>query len=116
MCAPQAIWALGNIAADCTDLQRAVLDEEVVQPLLGCMERYMGDASLLRHCAWLLANLCRPKPQDDALLVRALPCLHVPECVHVCCLCKPVFAHVPAFVHVHKCFIGSQAPKEPLPL
>uniref|UniRef100_A0A7S3QSF1 Importin subunit alpha n=2 Tax=Dunaliella tertiolecta TaxID=3047 RepID=A0A7S3QSF1_DUNTE len=64
----QAIWALGNIAADCTELQRAVLDEEVVFPLLECMERHMAHPSVLRHCAWLLSNLCRPKPQEDVLL------------------------------------------------
>ncbi|KAF5835017.1 armadillo-type protein [Dunaliella salina] len=64
----QAIWALGNIAADCTELQRAVLDEEVVHPLLDCMERHMTHPSVLRNCAWLLSNLCRPKPQEDVLM------------------------------------------------
>mmetsp|Transcript_2329 Transcript_2329/g.5203 ORF Transcript_2329/g.5203 Transcript_2329/m.5203 type:complete len:626 (+) Transcript_2329:275-2152(+) len=63
----QAIWALGNIAADCKDLQKLVLEEGVVDPLLHCIKRNMARTSLLRQSAWLLSNLCRPKPQLEEL-------------------------------------------------
>ena len=41
-------------------------------PLLAAMARNAENASLLRHAAWLLSNLCRPKPQTDDLFT-AIP-------------------------------------------
>lgn len=41
----------------------------MLPPLLGAMNRHQDKASLLRHSAWLLSNLCRPKPQTDDLFV-----------------------------------------------
>jgi hypothetical protein len=35
--------------------------------------------SVLRHFVWLMTNLCRPKPQEEALMVSV--CL---VCVYVC--------------------------------
>mmetsp|Transcript_30665 Transcript_30665/g.78324 ORF Transcript_30665/g.78324 Transcript_30665/m.78324 type:complete len:596 (-) Transcript_30665:465-2252(-) len=70
----QAIWALGNIAADSKELQKYVLEEEVVAPLLATMRRHANKPSLLRHAAWLLSNLCRPHPQSDDLF-QAIPVL-----------------------------------------
>ena len=88
-------------------VQRAVLDEGVLTPLLRCMQshcppaplpaatangsggRGSGDGTrttasaaaavtaatpslaLLRQGAWLLSNLCRPRPEDDRLYVSA---------------------------------------------
>ena len=89
--AQQIVWALGNIAADSRDMQKAVLEEGVLAPVLGCMRTSAaaaaaaaptappevddgsepkGPMALLRQSAWLLSNLCRPRPQDDKIYVR----------------------------------------------
>ena len=91
--AQQIVWALGNIAADSRDMQKAVLEEGVLAPVLGCMRtsaaaaaaaaaplnspegeegaELKGPLALLRQSAWLLSNLCRPRPQDDKIYVGA---------------------------------------------
>ena len=97
--AMQIIWALGNIAADSRDMQKAVLEEGVLEPVLSCMKAAVaavaatsaaavdpsrteggggrgikedrGPLALFRQAAWLLSNLCRPRPQDDKIYVRS---------------------------------------------
>jgi hypothetical protein len=46
----------------------------VVTPLLAAMARNAENGSLLRHSAWLLSNLARPRPQSNTLL-EAVPTL-----------------------------------------
>lgn len=72
----QAVWALGNIAGDSTELRNLVLENNVLPPLL----RLFGEqttVSMLRNATWTLSNLCRGKkpPPDFNRIRHALPVL-----------------------------------------
>ncbi|XBI98848.1 hypothetical protein VPH35_019039 [Triticum aestivum] len=53
----QAIWALGNIAADMPSCRETVLDHGAVTPLLAQFKEGMK-VSVLRTATWALSNLC----------------------------------------------------------
>ncbi|GAX80100.1 hypothetical protein CEUSTIGMA_g7538.t1 [Chlamydomonas eustigma] len=96
----QVIWALGNIAADSRDMQQAIFDDGVLDPVLQCMqgrhtihaphaphapstsspgqqpdsndeEPVDNQTAVTRQAAWLLSNMCRPRPPDNSVY-RAL--------------------------------------------
>ncbi|XP_003559766.1 importin subunit alpha-1b isoform X1 [Brachypodium distachyon] len=53
----QAMWALGNIAADMPSCREIVLDHGVVTPLLAQFKEDMK-VSVLRTATWALSNIC----------------------------------------------------------
>ncbi|XP_059653021.1 importin subunit alpha-4-like [Cornus florida] len=73
----QAIWALGNIAADLPGTRDKILNQNAMGPLLA---QFYGQTkpSMLRSATWTLANLCGGKPQpafdktQEALPIRLI--------------------------------------------
>ncbi|KAL6558745.1 hypothetical protein OROMI_019095 [Orobanche minor] len=65
----QAVWALGNIAADSPNHRDLVLREEAMNPLLSLMVNEDSSVHMLRIATWTLLNFCRGEPQHpfDAL-------------------------------------------------
>lgn len=59
--AEQAVWAIGNIAGDCTQYRDLILRVGGVDPLIQIMEN-ATNKSTIKHCTWSLSNLCRGKP------------------------------------------------------
>ena len=71
MLAPQAVWALGNIAGDSPPCRDMVLQHNALQPLLMQL-RDNSKLSMLRNATWTLSNFCRGKPQPDFEQVSSL--------------------------------------------
>ena len=71
----QAVWALGNIAADCVEFRDMILEEKGL-PLL--IEAYEKAAKFVarRNAMWAISNCCRGKPIPKLEFVEcALPLL-----------------------------------------
>lgn len=72
----QAVWALGNVAGDCTECRDYLLNTGVMRPLLNLL-REEQNVTLTRNAVWTLSNLCRGKqPSADFNQVKdSLPVL-----------------------------------------
>jgi hypothetical protein len=71
----QAIWALGNIAGDCSQYRDMVLAQNVL-PRLAEIAVCDTKIAIIRNSVWTISNLCRGKPQPNFELVSGvLPAL-----------------------------------------
>lgn len=69
----QAIWALGNIAGDSSELRDMVIDNDAVEPLVSALSKENCKESLKKNGIWALSNLCRNKnPLVDLTKIKAL--------------------------------------------
>ena len=53
-----ALFALGNIVTDCSDLKNHVIEYDVVPPLCALVGSYDVPVDILRKATWLLSILC----------------------------------------------------------
>ncbi|XP_006645862.1 importin subunit alpha-1b-like [Oryza brachyantha] len=60
----QAVWALGNVAGDSTNCRDLVLMHGAMLPLLQQLNEH-SKLSMLRNCAWAIANFCVGQPPPD---------------------------------------------------
>lgn len=56
-----AVWALGNIGADCPTFRDLILQSGAVLPIMDSVDR-TGRSSMMRNGIWVLSNLCRGDP------------------------------------------------------
>ena len=71
----QAVWALGNIAGDCTAFRDQILEENAMGRLLHCIIT-STQLPLVRNAIWAVSNLCRGKPPPSFSMVSpAIPVL-----------------------------------------
>lgn len=71
----QAIWALGNIAGDGSELRDLCIEAGMIEPVIRCASLSMR-LSMVRNASWALSNLCRGRPQADfATLKQIIPVL-----------------------------------------
>eukprot|EP01065_Artemidia_motanka_P042290 TRINITY_DN563_c0_g4_i1.p1 TRINITY_DN563_c0_g4~~TRINITY_DN563_c0_g4_i1.p1 ORF type:complete len:572 (+),score=67.70 TRINITY_DN563_c0_g4_i1:152-1717(+) len=76
----QALWGLGNIAADSAHLRDVVLRAGAMERVVELMEQHSGRLSLLRNAMWNIANLVRNKPDprtDDLHIAIACAFKHL---------------------------------------
>lgn len=73
----QAVWALGNVAGDCTECRDYLLNSGIIPPLVNLLRTSENNVPLTRNAVWTLSNLCRGKaPYADFNLVKeSLPVL-----------------------------------------
>ncbi|EDV25305.1 uncharacterized protein TRIADDRAFT_23692 [Trichoplax adhaerens] len=62
----QAVWALGNIIGDGSELRDYVLSQGLLTPLLKFVSPNVS-LSFLRNVTWVLVNLCRSKDPPPSL-------------------------------------------------
>ena len=71
----QAMWGLGNIAADSVSLRDTVLVKNGMEVVIKAVEESQN-ATFLKMGAWTMANLMRGQPQPKFRLVKnAIPIL-----------------------------------------
>jgi importin subunit alpha-1 len=67
----QAVWALANIAGDCTELRDLVISCDCVQALCKVAKRHVARSTdknvttLMENVTWAFSNMVRGKPQPD---------------------------------------------------
>eukprot|EP01134_Creolimax_fragrantissima_P004226 CFRG4226T1 len=74
--AEQAVWALGNIAGDCSQYRDFVLQCGALRPLLALITE-TDKVGVTRNATWALSNLCRgkdPRPNFE-IIQQAIPTL-----------------------------------------
>eukprot|EP00756_Hemistasia_phaeocysticola_P008232 Hpha_TRINITY_DN14544_c0_g1::TRINITY_DN14544_c0_g1_i1::g.46507::m.46507 len=70
----QAVWCLGNIAAEGQDMRTLVLTHKCAVPLLRIIVEAQGQRTLRRNAVWAVSSLCAARGADAEDLVRlALP-------------------------------------------
>lgn len=69
----QAIWALGNIAGDCSKCRDALLKQSGMQIVLNVIDTFKNNmaSSLFKNVYWLISNMMRGKPKPKFSLVSA---------------------------------------------
>lgn len=68
----QAVWALGNIAGDGSELRDYVINQGIVKPLLNLVRPGTSE-TFLRNTVWAISNLCRNKnPSPKLEVVRMM--------------------------------------------
>ena len=60
--AEQAIWAIGNIAAEHATYRDDVLSEGALDGITKLMESNYDNLKVWKHGTWALSNLCRGRP------------------------------------------------------
>ena len=72
----QSIWALGNIAGDCSEFRDRILEGgDALKHLLHCIIT-SSKLALVKNAIWTVSNLCRGKPAPSFSLVSpAIPVL-----------------------------------------
>jgi len=71
----QAMWAVGNVTGESSELRNYVIDSRAIDYVLQCINFDALDQvpiSLLRVATWTLSNMCRGKPAPDFNKVRGI--------------------------------------------
>lgn len=72
----QAVWALGNIAGDCTAMRDLTIQNGVVDAILRNLNPKQQRIGTLRNMAWTLSNICRGKPSAPSYVkYQVIPAL-----------------------------------------
>jgi len=65
----QAVWALGNISGDSSELRDLILRSGGLFPLLQIVD-HAKTQTMIKHGTWAISNLARGRPLPDINLVR----------------------------------------------